>query len=123
LSFFPNTPLTLKYTYVFVCLVKPTQHPNQTIEEIMKKLIVLAFCAVATLSLASCGEHVLTASEKDQTELGARDYAERAGNTFIACSGQDSDGDGYVTCNTKTKAGAPEDIVCSYATRGCKRKG
>lgn len=86
----------------------------------MKKLLALTAC----LALAACGPYQLTPDEQGRAELGARDFAERSGGSFISCSGQDSDKDGYVTCSTNLKNGEGAELVCSYGTvRGCKRKG
>jgi hypothetical protein len=93
----------------------------------MKKLFTGAALAVAMLSLASCGAYTLNSSEQLLAEAGARDYAERTDGKFVTCSGQDSDGDQYVTCSVETKATSTnpkgqDDLLCSYKSRGCKRK-
>lgn len=79
---------------------------------------------IAILTLAACGEHNLTTTEQGTAELGARDFAERSGGSFVACSGRDSDGDSYVTCTMKEASGASKDLLCGYAesARGCKPK-
>lgn len=82
----------------------------------------LAALALASFGLlARCGPYSLQPSEALLTEAGARDFAERQGGKFLACSGQDSDGDSYVTC-TVDKGGKEEELLCSYASRGCKKK-
>lgn len=80
----------------------------------------------APVLLASCGEsppYPLTQSEQSTAELGARDYAERMGGSYVSCSGQDSNNDGYVTCAIKLPEGE-KDLVCSFrgSARGCKTK-
>lgn len=89
----------------------------------LKALSIAALIGVASITLAGCGPYALDTAERSTAELGARDYAERAGGSFISCSGQDSDRDGYVTCGVKLQTG-PQDLVCSYKAnaRGCKRK-
>lgn len=89
----------------------------------LKSISLVALVAASALTLAACGSYQLNPAEQSTAELGARDYAERAGGSFISCSGQDSDRDGYVTCGAALKTG-PLDLVCSYKdnARGCKRK-
>ena len=86
---------------------------------------------IAVLALAACGgPTTLKPDQQQAAELGARQYAERAGADFVACSGQDSDKDGYVSCSIKSRAnpGAMSEILCSYKnggaamSAGCKRK-
>lgn len=89
----------------------------------------LLLCAAACLALAACGPYNLTPDEQGRSELGARDFSERSGGSFISCSGQDSDKDGYVTCSVNVKNGSGQivetDLLCAYSgtARGCKRKG
>lgn len=87
-----------------------------------KRFPVLA-AALAALLVAACGPYQLTPAEQSTAELGARDYAERSGGSYVSCSGQDSDKDGYVTCAVSIKS-TPTDLVCAYQgnARGCKRK-
>jgi hypothetical protein len=81
--------------------------------------------SIAALMLAACGPkpYNLTADEQSTAELGARDFADNLNAEFIGCSGQDSDGDDYVTC-TVSRGSQMQEIVCSYAdnARGCKIK-
>ena len=53
-------------------------------------------------------------------------YANSIGAKFSSCSGQDSDGDGYVTCGyippTAKQGEPPRQILCSYSSPGCKEK-
>ena len=86
------------------------------------KTLPIALGLLACAALAGCGSYVLTEQQRQTAEIGARDFADRSGGRFVSCSGQDSDGDGYVTCAIQTAAAASEDIVCAYASRGCKRK-
>jgi hypothetical protein len=85
----------------------------------MKKLILLFPLGVV---LAACGEHELTPQEHDTAELGAVKYSQAAGGKFMSCSGMDSDGDYYVTCTIAGLSGAPEPLLCSYKSQGCKQK-
>lgn len=92
----------------------------------LKSISVVALVAASAIGLSACGgPYQLTPSQQSTAELGARDYAERLGGTFISCSGQasDRDRDGYVTCGVSLK-GSPADLLCSFKenTRGCKRK-
>lgn len=88
----------------------------------------VALSTVALATLAACGPGGLTLDQKqkDQAELGARDFFERAAGSFISCSARDSDGDGYVTCEGTVagSSGMPESValLCAYNERGCKRK-
>lgn len=90
----------------------------------MKKFaLVLAL----TIPLIACGAYQLDDQERMITELGAQDYAGRSGGKFVSCSGQDSDGDNYVTCTIQTATqgntpGSEQELLCSYSSRGCKRK-
>ena len=78
--------------------------------------------AMTTLGLVACGgAHALSDAEQTNAELGARSYAERVEGSFVSCSGQDSDRDGYVSCDV-TGASGPIAIACAYETRGCKTK-
>ena len=85
-----------------------------------------ALLAVPLLMLAACGPYQLDAAERQTAELGARDHADRSQSDYVGCSGQDSDKDGYVTCETRARAAghASTEILCSYkaGSRGCKRK-
>lgn len=83
-----------------------------------------------SIGLAACGAYALDATEKLAAEAGARQFAERAGGTYTGCSGQDSDRDGYVTCEVKLPGATATvrvdaSLLCSYkaASVGCKRKG
>lgn len=86
----------------------------------MKKYLLLA----GTVMLAACGPYQLSATERDTTELGALQYANSLSGKFVSCSGQDSDGDSYVTCTISDKDGKPQEILCSYGAgaAGCKMK-
>lgn len=86
----------------------------------------IALSLLACSALAACGAYSLSATERSTAELGARDFAERTNAKFASCSGQDSDGDSYVTCTiVSVETGQDQDLLCSYAenARGCKRKG
>jgi len=77
--------------------------------------------ALGLLLLGCEKAHDLTAAEQITAETGAR----RALPVFQSCSGRDSDGDGYVTCEGREKEGAPVvSLLCAYtgASVGCKRK-
>lgn len=88
----------------------------------MKKILLLSVLSIGVFALWACGPYQLSGSETSVTQNGARDYAERAGGKFLSCSGQDSDGDSYVTCTIQNKSGADEALLCSYKAQGCKPK-
>lgn len=74
---------------------------------------------VVLLLLTACGPYQLQEVEKLRVGAAAGDYAARSGTTLTGCSGQDSDRDGYVTCDL----GDGSSIACSYGSEpGCKRK-
>lgn len=95
-------------------------------KKINLSILAVAGLLAGTTILAGCGPYQLTEAEQTATELGARDFAEPAGGTYVSCSGQDSDGDGYVTCSVSLKDASGKavetDLACSYRSRGCKRK-
>lgn len=90
----------------------------------MKRIALAALAVALTTSLAACGPYQLTEQEKTVTDLGARETADRSQADFVGCSGQDSDKDGYVTCTIKDRVSpkAEHELLCSYKSRGCKRK-
>lgn len=90
----------------------------------MKKfyLASVGLAAIACVSLVGCGPYQLSPSEKDTTELGALKFATALGGTFVGCSGQDSDGDKYVTCTVKLPDATIKEILCAYNSAGCKEK-
>ena len=88
----------------------------------MKYLVSGLALAIVAVGLVACGPYSLTSSERDAAELGALKYATASGGKFISCSGQDSDGDKYVTCTITNQAGASEALLCSYLSPGCKAK-
>ena len=74
---------------------------------------------VALAILTACGSYQLTELEKLRVGSAASDYAARLDATLVGCSGQDSDRDGYVSCDLSNDTA----IVCSYGEQsGCKRK-
>lgn len=89
----------------------------------MRNASVLAAIGL-TAFLAGCGDgsHDLTGPEKSVAEVGALKYFQASGNTFISCSGLDSNSDKYVTCTGKDKESKTVEIVCSYTSEGCKQK-
>jgi hypothetical protein len=91
---------------------------------IVKPIIGTALAIGVGLSLAACEPYQLSRPEQNTAEIGARQYAERLGYQFIGCSGQDSDGDSYVTCSLSNKSNNPVPLLCSYAnsSAGCKLK-
>ena len=90
----------------------------------MKCIALAALAAALMTSLTACGPYHLTEQEKTVTDLGARETADRSQADFVGCSGQDSDKDGYVTCTIKDRVSpkAEHELLCSYKSRGCKRK-
>lgn len=87
------------------------------------KLVSLFTTSGLALALVACGAYALSSAERDTTELGALKYATASGGSFVSCSGQDSDGDSYVTCTIKDNAGVISSVLCSYQSPGCKPKG
>jgi hypothetical protein len=84
---------------------------------------MLGFALLATASLSACGsEYQLETQEQKMAEFGALKYASAEGGKFTSCSGQDSDGDSYVTCTIKDGQNVTVELLCSYKTEGCKRK-
>jgi len=84
----------------------------------VKNLIILL-----PLALAACdNSYDLTEQERAQTELGAREFAEKTNGKFVSCSGKDSDGDDYVTCTVTDPAGTTKELLCGFKSRGCKGK-
>lgn len=90
----------------------------------MKRHVLMLAGLTALSALAACGDgaYQLTSTEVSVAQNGARDFADRAGGKFLSCSGQDSNGDSYVTCSVTSSAGAEEELLCSYKSQGCKRK-
>jgi len=86
----------------------------------MKRFLTPPILALFGLfALVACGAYQLSEVEKLRVGAAAGDYAARAATRLVGCSGQDSDRDGYVTCDL----GDGASIVCSYgAEPGCKRK-
>jgi hypothetical protein len=86
--------------------------------EVMRLILMLPL-----LALAACdNSYDLTEAERAQTELGAREFADKTKGTFVSCSGRDSDGDKYVTCSVTDPAGATKELLCGFKARGCKSK-
>ena len=87
-----------------------------------------SFFFMIAFTLASCGNlgpYSLNDNEKTTAELGARDYADRSGSDFLACSGIDSEPDGYVTCEIRDRnTHEKQKLSCSYRNnaKGCKSK-
>lgn len=83
---------------------------------------LLSLLVIASVSLASCDKaHDLTSAEQITAETGAR----RTLSVFQSCSGRDSDGDGYVTCEGRERPDTPVvSLLCAYKNNsvGCKRK-
>lgn len=86
----------------------------------MKRLYGLAILIVSAVALVAC-KYSLQPQERDSAELGGLKYATAAGKKFIACSGEDSNSDGYVTCSMQDASGITE-MLCSYKSPGCKLK-
>jgi hypothetical protein len=85
-----------------------------------KGVLTLVVSGLVGAGCIGCdSSYMLNDAERATAELGARDFAERSGARYISCSGQDSDGDDYVTCSTSTN-----ELACSYieSARGCKVK-
>ena len=88
----------------------------------MLRSLLSCLTGLGLLALAACGgAYALTDAEQTNAELGARSYAERVEGAYVSCSGSDSDGDGYVSCDVRTDGGVV-GIACAYETRGCKAK-
>jgi len=91
----------------------------------MRSPFLMTVALLSTIGLVACGPYTLTPVERMAAETGARSVAERTQATFVSCSAQDSDNDGYVTCST-TK----NELACAYkvdkntgnVATGCKRK-
>lgn len=85
----------------------------------MKTLMLV----ILPLALVACdSSYDLNETERGQTELGAREFAEKTNGKFVSCSGKDSDGDEYVTCTVTDPAGATKELLCGFKARGCKGK-
>jgi hypothetical protein len=83
----------------------------------MKQALALALSLTALTTLTAC-KHTLSRDEKMVAENGAMRFAASADLHFISCSGVDSDGDEYVTCETEEKG-----LLCGYERDGgCKVK-
>lgn len=90
----------------------------------MKNIGKLAIIAALSAGLVACGNNI-SASAKAIADQGGQGFATNMGGKFLSCSGEDSDGDGYVSCTVQPAAvnGTPQpavEILCGYKTAGCK---
>ena len=87
----------------------------------MKTLVVIL---LSSLFLVACGqsESDIVANAKTNAEAYAQNLG--AGAKVLSCSSQDSDNNGYVSCDLQKGDGTPVSVECSYqrGSSGCKAK-
>lgn len=87
----------------------------------MKTLVVIG---LSSLFLVACGqsESDILANAKTNAEAYAHNLG--AGANVLSCSSQDSDNNGYVSCDLQKGDGTTVSVECSYkrGASGCKSK-
>jgi len=87
----------------------------------VKTLVVIL---LSSLLLVACGqsESDIVANAKTNAEAYAKNLG--AGGKVLSCSSQDSDNNGYVSCDIQKGDGTTAPVECSYkrGSSGCKAK-
>jgi hypothetical protein len=88
------------------------------------KILKLSTTALLAVGLVACGNSI-SSSAKAIADNGGTAFSINAGGKFLGCSGEDSDGDGYVSCTMQPAVAngvtpPPVEILCGYKTAGCK---
>jgi hypothetical protein len=89
--------------------------------------ILAVVCVLAALAVAIFGDPLWARAVRRRATADARAYAGQMhpGLTRVVCQGDDSDGDGYVTCTVGDGAGRTEGVECRATVwtdydRGCR---
>lgn len=89
--------------------------------------VLLAAICLPALAVAAIVVPIIAGRVRPRATADARAYAAQLhpGLTRVVCQGEDSDGDGYVTCAVGDGAGRTEGVECratvwSEYDRGCR---
>jgi len=108
--------------YNQACLGRFPAEPVPNYRRVNVKTLVVIL--LSSLFLVACGqsESDIVANAKTSAEAYAQNLG--AGAKVLSCSSQDSDNNGYVSCDLQKGDGTPVSVECSYkrGSSGCKAK-
>lgn len=90
-------------------------------------IVVAIVCIIAAVVVQSCGGLACNLQGSgEHAEQEARTHAQKLGwkVTGVACTGTDSDGDGYISCTVALEDGSERALECASGgfdrIQGCK---